>query len=160
MSFDKEYSVYLTAEGYVLAVDGDVKASLSDVYYVVGVYSEKSMGDNVYYAQTVSLKDGTVQTLKLKNANALDKDTAINGFKTVNKLYTMDESSNKWTGTACGNTIGKYDVKTGTLHDDVTALPPWSAPTSMVTSIWMTPPTSSLWTAPALTWRSRPLPAR
>ena len=121
VSFDKEYSVYLTAEGYVLAVDGDVKASLSDVYYVVGVYSEKSMGDNVYYAQTVSLKDGTVQTLKLKNANALDKDTAINGFKTVNKLYTMDESSNKWTGTACGNTIGKYDVKTGTLHDDVTS---------------------------------------
>ena len=121
VDFNKEYNVYLTAEGYVLAVDGDVKASLSDVYYVVGVYSEKSMGDNVYYAQTVSLKDGTVQPLKLKNANALDKDTAINGFKTVNKLYTMDESSNKWTGTACGNTIGKYDVKTGTLHDDVTS---------------------------------------
>ena len=123
VSFDKEYSVYLTAEGYVLAVDGDVKASLSDVYYVVGVYSEKSMGDNVYYAQTVSLKDGTVQELKLDGNKALEGVTIADSaaFTSVGKLFKMDESSNKWTGTACGNTIGKYDVKTGTLHDDVTS---------------------------------------
>ena len=32
VDFDEEYTIYLTAEGYVLAVDGAASASLDDVY--------------------------------------------------------------------------------------------------------------------------------
>ena len=125
VDFDKEYSVYLTAEGYVLAVDGDVAASLSDVYYVVGTYSEKSMGTPAYYAQVVSLKDGTVQTLKLKNATALADVTVGETYGGVGALYQMDESNDKWTGVKYTST--KYTVVGGTkdsentLEKDVTS---------------------------------------
>ena len=112
IDFDKEYSVYLTAEGYALAVDGDVTASLSDVYYVVGGYRESKMGTPAYYAQVVSLKDGTVQELKLDGKDAL-KGTTIadsDAFTPVGKLFKMDESSNKWTGTEYNDAASKYDV--------------------------------------------------
>ena len=36
--FDKEYTIYLTADGYVIGVEGAAGADLSDVYYVAGVY--------------------------------------------------------------------------------------------------------------------------
>ena len=112
IDFDKEYSVYLTAEGYALAVDGDVTASLSDVYYVVGGYRESKMGTPAYYAQVVSLKDGTVQELKLDGKDALKGKTIADSdeFTPVGKLFKMDESSNKWTGTEYNDAASKYDV--------------------------------------------------
>ena len=121
VDFDKEYSVYLTAEGYALAVDGDVTASLSDVYYVVGGYRESKMGTSSFYAQVVSLKDGTVQELKLDGNKALEGETIADSaaFTSVGKLFKMDESSNKWTGTKYTST--KYVVKdTATLTENVT----------------------------------------
>ena len=121
VDFDKEYSVYLTAEGYALAVDGDVTASLSDVYYVVGGYRESKMGTSSFYAQVVSLKDGTVQELKLDGNGALEGVTITDSaaFTPVGKLFKMDESSNKWTGTKYTST--KYVVKdTATLTENVT----------------------------------------
>ena len=121
VDFDKEYSVYLTAEGYALAVDGDVTASLSDVYYVVGGYRESKMGTSSFYAQVVSLKDGTVQELKLDGKTALEGETIADSdeFTAVGKLFKMDESSNKWTGTKYTST--KYVVKaTATLTENVT----------------------------------------
>ena len=48
MDFDEEYTVYLTNEGYALAVDGDASASLDDVYYVNMVYSETTGGRTRY----------------------------------------------------------------------------------------------------------------
>ena len=121
VDFDKEYSVYLTAEGYALAVDGDVTASLSDVYYVVGGYRESKMGTSSFYAQVVSLKDGTVQELKLDGKDALKGKPIADSdaFTSVGKLFKMDESSNKWTGTEYTST--KYVVKaTATLTENVT----------------------------------------
>ena len=121
VDFDKEYSVYLTAEGYALAVDGDVTASLSDVYYVVGGYRESKMGTSSFYAQVVSLKDGTVQELKLDGKDALKGEPIADSdeFTPVGKLFKMDESSNKWTGTEYTST--KYVVKdTATLTENVT----------------------------------------
>ena len=121
VDFDKEYSVYLTAEGYALAVDGDVTASLSDVYYVIGGYRESKMGTPAYYAQVVSLKDGTLQELKLDGNEALEDETIANSdeYTDIGALYRMDESSNKWTGEKYET--DKYDVKTGTLSNDVTS---------------------------------------
>ena len=121
VDFDKEYSVYLTAEGYVLAVDGDVTASLSDVYYVICGYRESKMGTPAYYAQVVSLKDGTLQELKLDGNEALEGKTIANSddYTDVGMLYRMDESSNKWTGEKYET--DKYDVETGTLSNDVTS---------------------------------------
>ena len=117
VDFDKEYSVYLTAEGYALAVDGDVAASLSDVYYVTGAYAETKMGTTSYYVQAVALKDGTVQELKVdtdETTNALVTAVgtpAVGTFKTsgVQGLWQLDESSNKWTGKAYTG-AGKYTV--------------------------------------------------
>ena len=127
VSFDKEYNVYLTAEGYVLAVDGDITASLSDVYYVVGAYTESKMGDDVYYAQTVSLKDGTVQELKVDNdATAQTKDlykdasSATATISAIGKLYQLDEDGGKWSGNVYNSK--KYTVTDAeTLMADVTS---------------------------------------
>jgi hypothetical protein len=59
------YTVYTTAAGYVLAVDKNA-GSISDVYYVVGLYQETStLGTVKYYAQVVSLK-GVVSTIRLE----------------------------------------------------------------------------------------------
>ena len=124
VSFDKEYSVYLTAEGYVLAVDGDVTASLSDVYYVTGYYKETKAGSSSTYVQAVSLKDGTVQELKVDTDESCDLTSAVTGATStilpLGKLYKLDEDSNKWSGDEYTST--KYTV-TGakTLKADVTS---------------------------------------
>ena len=38
--FDEDYNVYLTEDGFVIGVDGSTGFSLSDLYYVTGVYQE------------------------------------------------------------------------------------------------------------------------
>jgi hypothetical protein len=124
VDFNKEYNVYLTAEGYVLAVDGDVTASLSDVYYVTGYYKETKAGSDSIYVQTVSLKDGTVQELKVDTDVSCDLTTdtksATATIMPLGKLYQLDEDSNKWSGDEYTST--KYTV-TGaeTLNADVTS---------------------------------------
>ena len=124
VDFNKEYSVYLTAEGYVLAVDGDVTASLSDVYYVTGFYKETKAGSSSTYVQAVSLKDGTVQELKVDTDESCDLTSAVTDATStilpLGKLYKLDEDSNKWSGDEYTST--KYTV-TGaeTLKADVTS---------------------------------------
>ena len=98
--FDEEYDVYLTAEGYVIGVDGATGISLDDVYYVVGAYSGSgSYGRNNYYVQAVTLADGTVEEIELDkdDAGALEsvKETVDaaegDGFVAVGGLYTFDD---------------------------------------------------------------------
>ena len=124
VDFNKEYNVYLTAEGYVLAVDGDVTASLSDVYYVTGYYKETKAGSDSTYVQAVSLKDGTVQELKVDTDVSCDLTTdtskASSTIKPLGKLYKLDEDSNKWSGDKYSNS--KYIVtEAETLEADVTS---------------------------------------
>ena len=124
VDFNKEYSVYLTAEGYVLAVDGDVTASLSDVYYVTGYYEETKAGSSSTYVQAVSLKDGTVQELKVDTDESCDLTSAVTGatstIQSLGKLYKLDEDSNKWSGDEYTST--KYTVTDAeTLKADVTS---------------------------------------
>ena len=124
VDFNKEYSVYLTAEGYVLAVDGDVTASLSDVYYVTGYYKETKAGSSSTYVQAVSLKDGTVQELKVDTDEPCDLTSAVTGatstIQSLGKLYKLDEDSNKWSGDEYTST--KYTVTDAeTLKADVTS---------------------------------------
>ena len=124
VDFNKEYSVYLTAEGYVLAVDGDVTASLSDVYYVTGYYKETKAGSSSTYVQAVSLKDGTVQELKVDTDETCDLTSAVTGatstIQSLGKLYKLDEDSNKWSGDEYTST--KYTVTDAeTLKADVTS---------------------------------------
>ena len=127
VDFNKEYSVYLTADGYVLAVDGDVTASLSDVYYVTGAYTESKAGSNSTYVQAVSLKDGTVQELKVDDdATAQTKDlytdtrSATATISTIGKLYQLDEDGGKWSGNVYNS--NKYTVTNAkTLAADVTS---------------------------------------
>ena len=124
VDFNKEYNVYLTAEGYVLAVDGDVTASLSDVYYVTGYYKETKAGSDSTYVQAVSLKDGTVQELKVDTDVSCDLTTdtseASSTIEPLGKLYKLDEDSNKWSGDEYTST--KYTVtEAETLEADVTS---------------------------------------
>ena len=124
VDFNKEYNVYLTAEGYVLAVDGDVTASLSDVYYVTGYYKETKAGSSSTYVQAVSLKDGTVQELKVDTDVSCDLTSDTSGagatITPLGKLYQLDEDSNKWSGDVYTST--KYTVTDAeTLNADVTS---------------------------------------
>ena len=129
IDFNKEYNLYLTAEGYVLAVDGEVSASLNDVYYVIGAYKETKGGVENVYVQAVSLKDGTLQELKVdKNADedktglydAVYSSAGVTLTETGAGLYQLSEDGGKWSGNAYKGT--KY-VSSGaqTLQADVTS---------------------------------------
>ena len=65
IDFDKEYSVYTTSEGYVIAIDGASAANLEDIYYVTAIYNETTGGEKVYYAQRVS-SEGKVDTVEVE----------------------------------------------------------------------------------------------
>ena len=124
VDFDEEYEVFLTAEGYVLAVDGASYATLKDVYYVAGVYGETSRGNTTYYAQAISVTDGTEHQLKLdvddkNNAGALTGLTKEDFESKDAGLYIMDEDDGKYTAEKY---IGQdsYSVVEDTLDQDVT----------------------------------------
>ena len=125
VDFDEEYTIYLTAEGYVIAIDGTAMATMDDVYYITGTYMETSKGVNTYFAQAVKITDGSVTDLKLdvdknKNAGDITVTTKANGeFDPVGGLYVMDEDDNKYTGTAYKGQ-DRYSVVEGTLTQDVT----------------------------------------
>ena len=65
IDFDKEYGVYTTNEGYVIAIDGASAANLEDIYYVTAVYRDTVGGEDIYYAQRVS-SDGKVDTVEVE----------------------------------------------------------------------------------------------
>ena len=106
--FDKEYTIYLTADGYVIGVEGAAGADLSDVYYVAGVYGEESRynaSKMTYYAQAVSLADGSASDIELDETdadNALKafiNDEKTDEFTVVNGLYTFDDDiATAWDG--------------------------------------------------------------
>ena len=103
--FDKEYTIYLTADGYVIGVEGANAADLSDVYFVTGVYGEESHfsnGKTTHYARAVSLVDGSISDIKLDkdDAGALDKYKDDKGdYKEAAMLCTFDDDvATEWSG--------------------------------------------------------------
>lgn len=100
-SFEDEYNLYLTSDGYVIAVDGAAAANINDVYYITGVYMTKStMGTVKYYAQAVAL-DGTVSEIELEKSE-FEVGGTFNGEATsvdsldrdVKGLYTLTDKAN------------------------------------------------------------------
>ena len=106
--FDKEYTIYLTADGYVIGVEGAAGADLSDVYYVAGVYGEESRYNNeqmTWYAQAVSLADGSASDIELDETDADNALKSIidvankEAFTAVKGLYTFDDDiATAWDG--------------------------------------------------------------
>ena len=108
LDFEEDYTVYLISEAddIVIAVEGADTVDLSEVYYVAGVYGSESSynkGNITYYAQAVSLADGTISNIKL------DKDDAKNALKNyfdkagtwkeVQDFYTFDDDvATLWRG--------------------------------------------------------------
>ena len=106
--FDKEYTIYLTADGYVIGVEGAAGADLSDVYYVAGVYCEESRYNAnkfTWYAQAVSLADGSASDIELDETDAdnalksIIDDASKDAFTDVKGLYTFDDDiATAWDG--------------------------------------------------------------
>ena len=96
--FDNEYAVYTTAEGYAIAIAGVTSADVNDLYYVTGVYSKSSAygeTDLVYYAQRVSLADGSMDTVQVEKGalQVIGKNTTV----TSNSNIT-DNAAKAWAG--------------------------------------------------------------
>ena len=134
VDFDEEYTVYLTAEGYVLAVDGDSTAALNDVYYVAGAYKSTSSGRSVYYLEAVSVSDGTTYDLKLSDTGKDQFGTPSSYNTAVAGLYVLDEDDDEYFidadyasasedytdgRLADGDEVGSYTVAIGDLSQDV-----------------------------------------
>ena len=106
--FDKEYTIYLTADGYVIGVEGAAGADLNDGYYVTGVYCEESRYNAnkfTWYAQAVSLADGSASDIELDETDAdnalksIIDDASKDAFTDVKGLYTFDDDiATAWDG--------------------------------------------------------------
>ncbi|MCB7515013.1 hypothetical protein LI073_13675, partial [bacterium 210917-SL.2.15] len=107
---DSTYAVYTDKNGYVIGIDETESVKIEDVYYVTGVTKSAGMYSGAYYAQAVSLVDGSVTEFKLDNsdsANIQANTTALgNGwnnkelsdnFFAVQKLCTFDKSGSTYT---------------------------------------------------------------
>ena len=90
VDFDEEYTIYLTAEGYVLAVDGDASASLDDVYYVNQIYKEQTRGRTYYYAEAVSIMDGTEVDVELDSTPGTDLASYVSQLSTTTSVPVKD----------------------------------------------------------------------
>ena len=124
--FDEDYNVYLTEDGFVIGVDGSTGFSLSDLYYVTGVYrASGSYGGYDYYAQAVSLTDGVVEEIEL---DVDDEDNVLNDFNcdddndyfdtSVAGLYEFDDdiATAKYDD---NDAIDDYTVVVGDLDESV-----------------------------------------
>ena len=68
---DGTYNLYVDANGYVLGIEGTYAVDLKDVYYLTGAVAVKDGTFNTatYYAQAVSLADGTVSEIQLEKSS-------------------------------------------------------------------------------------------
>ena len=123
VDFDEEYTIYLTAEGYVLAVDGDASASLDDVYYVAGAYGERSAGRLTYYIETVAVQDGTYAVLELDSTDISTFGLTSSSYDYNNSgegLYLLDEDDDEYSVVKAltdDATVGSYTVAVATYSD-------------------------------------------
>ena len=128
--FDDEYTIYLTADGYVIGVEGATAVDLSDVYYVAGVYGEESRYNTTqgitYYAQAVSLADGTVSDIELDDDDAGVLETAketTGEWNDIKELYTFDDGVAEEWRTSNGEYVvygvGGWDDLSRSLTDDL-----------------------------------------
>jgi len=127
--FDEDYTIYLTADGYVIGVEGSTGVDLDDVYYVAGVYGEESRYNAkkmTYYAQAVSLADGSVSDIKLDkdDAGALDKYKDDKGdYKEAAMLCTFDDDvATEWSGGDDYEVVGIDTSKGGLMNRLVSSL--------------------------------------
>ena len=90
VDFDEEYTIYLTAEGYVLAVDGAATATLDDVYYVNQIYKEQTRGRTYYYAEAVSIMDGTEVDVELDSTPGTDLASYVSQLSTTTSVPVKD----------------------------------------------------------------------
>ena len=123
VDFDEEYTIYLSAEGYVLAVDGDASASLDDVYYVAGAYGERSAGRLTYYIETVAVQDGTYAVLELDSTDISTFGLTSSSYDYNNSgegLYLLDEDDDEYSVVKAltdDATVGSYTVAVATNSD-------------------------------------------
>ena len=116
-------SIYLTAEGYVLAVDGDASASLDDVYYVAGAYGERSAGRLTYYIETVAVQDGTYAVLELDSTDISTFGLTSSSYDYNNSgegLCLLDEDDDEYSVVKAltdDATVGSYTVAVATYSD-------------------------------------------
>ena len=127
--FDEDYTIYLTADGYVIGVEGANAADLSDVYFVTGVYGEESHfsnGKTTHYARAVSLVDGSISDIKLDkdDAGALDKYKDDKGdYKEAAMLCTFDDDvATEWSGGDDYEVVGIDTSKGGLMNRLVSSL--------------------------------------
>ena len=105
---DVEINSFMDLDGYVIGVEGAAGADLNDVYYVTGVYCEESRYNAekfTWYAQAVSLADGSASDIELDETdadNALKSvidDANKDAFTAVKGLYTFDDDvATAWDG--------------------------------------------------------------
>ena len=121
VDFDEEYTIYLTAEDYVLAVDGAASASLDDVYYVAGAYGERSAGRLTYYIETVAVQDGTYAVLELDSTDISTFGLTSSSYDYNNSgegLYLLDEDEYSVVKALTDDaTVGSYTVAVATYSD-------------------------------------------
>ena len=123
VDFDEEYTIYLSAEGYVLAVDGDASASLDDVYYVAGAYGERSAGRLTYYIETVAVQDGTYAVLELDSTDISTFGLTSSSYDYNNSgegLCLLDEDDDEYSVVKAltdDATVGSYTVAVATYSD-------------------------------------------
>ena len=132
IDFDEEYTLYLTADSYMLECSGDTSVSISDVYYVNGVYTDTTnKGATSYYAEVVSL-EGEASDVVISKATyeALDDSESNTKFDYVGELYTLTlnkDDEYEIPENDADNTFDAddgnddYDVEKGDLEDDVKA---------------------------------------
>ena len=117
---DSTYTVYTDVNGYVIGVDGNTAANLEDVYYVTGVVSDTGKYAPSYYAQAVSLKDGTVEEFKLTDAAIVlmgsDKSYTDSSVLTDHEVNTDLSSAKSAINTAITGAESKVDATKAGLY--------------------------------------------
>ena len=104
---DTDYTVYTDKNGYVIGIDEGEAAKITDVYYVTGVVRDQSRY-TTYYAQAVSIEEGTVTEFQIKDSDSATMsalgiaagDTWAGNFETVKGLFTFSKSGSSYTAKA------------------------------------------------------------
>ena len=115
---DDEYDIYVSKDGYAIAVTGAGLANLNDVYYVTGVYGASSnYGGVSYYAQAVNVMTGEVEELQLENPKSavLDDEAFVNlsdsDFDpTIAGLYVMTDKKASKSNVECKANNDKFNA--------------------------------------------------